>query len=242
MRVELLVAGAAGIGIRLRAEHVDQFRRYYEEITEWNRRVNLTSITGWEEVQTGHFLDSLTARLALSPAHLESGRLLDLGAGAGLPGVAVKIVFPGVRLALLEATAKKTAFLSHLCDVLGLHDVEVFTGRAEDVAHDSSMREEFDMVLARGVARMSVLAELALPFCRLGGVVVAYKKADVGVELARASRAIETMGGRLREVVEVPSDVVGEPRSLVVIEKCSSTPARYPRRPGTPKKRPLEDG
>ena len=145
-------------------------------------------------------------------------------------------------MALLESTAKKTAFLSHLCDVLGLHDVEVFTGRAEDAAHDSSMREGFDVVLARGVARMSVLAELALPFCRRGGVVVAYKKAHIEAELARASRAIETMGGRLREVVEVPSGVIGEPRSLVVLEKCGSTPARYPRRPGTPKKRPLEDG
>ena len=142
----------------------------------------------------------------------------------------------------MDSTAKKTAFLSHLRDVLGLHEVEVLTGRAEDLAHDSSMREGFDAVLARGVARLSVLAELALPFCRRGGVVVAYKKVDVGAELARASRAIETMGGRLREVVEVPSDVVGEPRSLVVLEKCGSTPARYPRRPGAPKKRPLEDG
>ena len=232
-------AGAASIGINLGLPQIDRFRLYYEEIVEWNTRVNLTSVTRYEEVQTRHFLDSLTVSLAVPKDLVESGRLLDVGSGAGFPGVPMRIAFPRLSVTLIESTSKKTAFLVHLTKGLGLHDVDVRTGRAERLAHDPELRESFDLVLVRAVGGMAVLAELTLPFCRTGGIVVAQKSLHIEDELDRARRAFETLGERLKEVKEVDIRELGEPRRLVVLEKVSPTPSRFPRRPGIPAKRPL---
>ena len=237
--MELLESGAATLGIPLGARQVGQFQRYYRELVEWNARVNLTSVTGWAEVQTRHFLDSLTVSLAIESELLHSGRALDVGAGAGLPGMPLKIAFPGLKLTLIDATAKKAAFLQHLAGALGLDGVEVVTGRAEALAHASEMREGFDIVASRAVARLSVLAELTLPFCSVGGTVVAQKKAGIDQEIEEARKAIELMGGEIEEVRRIDLPELAEPRSLVVMRKVSWTPANYPRRPGIPKKRPL---
>ena len=239
--MELLeTAAAEKLGIELDQAQLDQFKRYHNEIADWNRRVNLTTVTGWEQVQTRHFLDSLAVSVALPPSLLTSGgKVLDLGSGAGFPGLPLKIAFPELELTLMDATAKKTAFLSHVTTVLGLDTVEVRTGRAEALAHDVGQRESYDAVVSRAVARLSALAELTLPFCRLGGVVIAQKGAGIEDELSGAKRAIETMGGSLKGVREVEAGDPGGDGLLVVLEKTGHTPHKYPRRAGVPAKRPI---
>ena len=237
--MELLTAGAAALGIRLSLAQTEQFRRYYAQMIEWNARVNLTSVTGWQEVQTRHFLDSLTVSLVIPPGLLESGRFADVGSGAGFPGIPLKIAFPGLRATVIDSTAKKTAYLVALREELNLSALDIRTGRAETLAHDPELREGFDFVLARALASMAVVAELTLPFCRVGGIVVAQKKPGAEDEIARAQKAIATLGGRLKQVKEVAIGELGEVRGLVVVEKTTQTPCRYPRRPGIPAKRPL---
>ena len=239
--MEPLVTGAAEVlGVQLDRAQVDRFHRYYLEMVDWNSRVNLTTVTGWEQVQARHFLDSLCVSAVLPPSLLSSGaKVLDVGSGAGLPGLPLKIAFPTLRLTLMEATAKKTEFLRHVAQVLELADVDVCTGRAEAVAHDLRLRESFDLVVSRAVAGLSVLAELTLPFCRAGGLVVAHKGPDADDEIRRAGKAIGAMGGKLREVTQVAAAHSGVAGVLVVLEKVGPTPAKYPRRPGIPSKRPL---
>ena len=237
--MESLIEGAAGLGIDLNGEQVDRFKAYYDELVSWNENVNLTSVTGREEVQTRHFLDSLVVASAL-PANVLNGadKLLDVGTGAGFPGLPLKIVYPRVDLTLLEATAKKTAFLNHVVDKLGLEGVTVVTGRAEEEAHEPEMREQFGAVVSRAVARLNVLTELCLPFCAEGGVMIAQKGPQVEQELDQARNAIETLGGFFddRDMLIAPPVEVG---TLVVIRKVRATPPGYPRRPGIPSKRPL---
>ena len=234
-------AAAERLGVPLNAEQLDRFRRYHLEIADWSSRVNLTTVTGLEEVQYRHFLDSLSVITVLPPALLASGvRVLDVGSGAGLPGLPLKIAFPTLTVTLLEATAKKTAFLAHVCRLLGLHDVDVITGRAEALAHDPGHRESYDLVLSRAIGRLPVVAELTLAFCRLDGVVVAHKTwAGIKEEVRSASRAIELMGGRLGKVEQIARRGLDGGGALVVLDKADTTPDRYPRRPGVPARRPL---
>lgn len=237
--MESLVEAAARLDIDLNGEQVDQFKTYYDELVSWNESVNLTAVTGREEVQTRHFLDSLPVASALSANVLDgTDKLLDVGTGAGFPGLPLKIAHPRIDLTLLEATAKKTAFLNHVVDKLGLEGVTVVTGRAEEEAHEPEMRERFGTVVSRAVARLDVLAELCLPFCAVGGVMIAQKGPNVGEELEQARHAIETLGGLFddRDMLIAPPVGVG---TLVVIRKVRATPPGYPRRPGIPSKRPL---
>ena len=237
--MEVLAEGAARLGICLEGEQVERFRSYYDELTVWNATVNLTAVSGCDEVQTRHFLDSLAVASALPATVLDgSERLLDVGTGAGFPGLPLKLAYPRIDLALLEATAKKTAFLVHVVKTLGLEGVEVVTGRAEDEAHRPEMRERFGAVVSRAVARLDVLAELCLPFCAVGGVMIAQKGPKVEEELRQARNAIDILGGRPKIVVcwLHRRSVFG---TLVVIEKQRQTPTHYPRRPGIPSKRPL---
>ena len=237
--MEKLLAGAKSLGITLTSTQGEQFRSFYRELVETNKRINLTTVLGWEEVQIRHFLDSLTLSLVLSPQTLTSGRVVDVGSGAGLPGIPMKIAFPDMSLCLVDSMSKRTAFLAHLIEVLGLKGVEIYTGRAEELAHRPDLREGFDGVFSRAVAKLRTLAELTLPFCRVGGVCVAQKQGDIKGELEEASRAIQTQGGSLKEIKEVTLEGLIKPRVLVVLEKVSLTPSKYPRRPGMPAKRPL---
>jgi len=237
--MNILIEGTARLRIDLDGGQVERFRSYFDELIAWNENVNLTTVTGWEEVQERHFLDSLAVASAL-PTTIRDGsdRLLDVGSGAGFPGLPLKIAYPQIDLTLLEATGKKTDFLRHVIDKLGLEGVEVVTGRAEAEAHRPEMRERFGAVVSRAVARLDVLAELCLPFCAVGGVMIAQKGQKVEEELWEARNAIETMGGRADDrgmLVESPVGI----GTLVVIEKRRSTPPSYPRRPGIPSKRPL---
>lgn len=238
--MEKLNAGAQKLGLHLSPKQLEQFNIYYQELVDWNRRVNLTSITGYEEVQVGHFLDSLTVTLAMKlPASVGSFGIIDVGSGAGLPGLPVKILLPDVKLVLLEATAKKANFLRHLIAKLVLDDVEVVVGRAEEVAHDAQFRERFELVLSRAVAPLPTLAELTLPFCTVGGSFVAQKKGAIDLEVSKASRAITMLGGNLREVKGVDLEEFSDKRWLIVVDKVMPTPQQYPRRPGIPAKRPI---
>ena len=238
--MERLNLGAQKLGLHLNSEQLEQFNTYYRELVDWNQRVNLTAITGYEEVQIKHFLDSLTVTLAWQPAKANVDlSIIDVGTGAGMPGIPLKIIFPNIKLVLLEAAAKKAAFLQHIAQKLGLDDVEILVGRAEEVAHLTQYRERFDLVLSRAVAPLPTLVELTLPFCTIDGSFIAQKKGAIDQEISRANKAISILGGSLREVKRVDLEEFADERYLVVIDKLSPTSPKYPRRPGIPAKRPL---
>lgn len=236
-----LVTGAEKLGLSLNLEQIRQFEEYCHEMLDWNQRVNLTAITDYEEVQIRHFLDSLTIFSVLYDSHpYENLSILDVGTGAGLPGIPLKIAVPEIKLTLIEATGKKTEFLTYIISLLGLNNVEVVTGRAEVLAHNAHYRAGFNTVISRAVASLSTLAELTLPFCPTGGMVIAPKKGDIRKEVEKSLKAIDTLGGSLREVRLVELSEIIDDRYLVIIDKISPTPDKYPRRPGIPEKRPIK--
>jgi 16S rRNA (guanine527-N7)-methyltransferase len=226
-----LRAGAAQFGLSLSDAQLAHFARFRDELLDWNRRLNLTAITHPDDIDRLHFVDSLAC--LLEPI-AEGASVLDVGAGAGFPGVPLKIARPDLQVTLLEATGKKARFLEHAVSVLGLAGVEVIHDRAETAGG----RQEYDVVVARALAAMPALLELTLPFCRIGGRVLALKKGTgLPAELASARRALEVLGGELAPPREYELD--GEPRQVVVVRKVRPTPAGYPRRPGMPAKKPL---
>ena len=235
--MDILQQGADGLGISLDTEQLQKFAAYYRELMEWNEKFNLTAVTGYEAVVVKHFLDSLTIAGELNGA--EGRSVIDVGSGAGFPGIPLAVVLPGCKMTLLEATGKKTLFLRHMVEVLGLTNIVVVNARAEDCAHIAHYREKFDFVLARAVAPLNVLAELMLPLCAVGGTCISQKKGDVDPEVAGALSAIGKLGGKLRgcKLVGIPPET--DNRYLVLIDKITGTPGRYPRRPGIPAKRPL---
>ncbi len=240
MMMERLVRGVQELGIALTRSHLRLFQLYYEELVEWNRRFNLTAITDYEAVQVRHFVDSLSCLMALPIADLRSGaRVVDVGTGAGFPGLPLKILCPEMRLTLLEATRKKVEFLDYMVERLDIEDVHIIHGRAEELGRRPSHREVYDWALARAVAEMPTLVEYLLPLVRVGGRVLAQKGEGAMAEVHAADEAIRILGGHVRRLVPVDLHGVAETRYLVVVDKVATTPARYPRRPGVPAKRPL---
>ena len=237
--MEKLTAGADKLGLNLGEREIALFQTYFEELVDWNQRMNLTSIIEYDKVQINHFLDSLTIVSVWQPtANKPNPKVIDIGSGAGVPGIPLKIIFPQIRLSLMDSTGKKITFLNHLRQKLGLNDIEVINGRAEELAHQI-YRESFDLVLARGLAPMPTLAELTVPFCKIAGKVVAHKKGNIEEEMNQAKRAITTMGGKLIEIKPVTLPEFPDNRCLVVIEKVAPTPDQYPRGSGLPVKRPI---
>jgi len=238
-----LIEGAGKLGIELNAKKVKQFELYYRELIEWNKKINLTAITDYSSVQVKHFLDSLTITLALPEEEVERPdfNVMDIGTGAGFPGVPLKILFPRPRLVLIEPTTKKTAFLHHIIRKLELENVEVLNSRAEEAAHLPLYREQFALVLSRAVALLPTLAELTLPFCRIGGRFIAQKKGEIDQELNRAKKAIAALGGKLDRIKKIELDEFDGGRYLIIIDKISPTPSKYPRRPGLPRRRPIQE-
>ncbi len=245
--MERLISGAAQMGLTLTPAHVAAFQTYSDELLAWNQQFNLTAVTDPEQVQTRHFLDSLALIPALAaheaipiPTRLSRNvRVVDVGAGAGFPGLALRIVWPRARIALIEATGKKVRFLEHVAQKLGFTDVRLIQGRAEELALKEPYRAAYDLVLARAVATLPTLVEYLLPLSRRGGQVVAYKGSAAHEEAMCAEQAIRTLGGRLTKLIPVEIPGLVETRVLVLMDKVAQTPDGYPRGRGLPRKHPL---
>ena len=249
--MDVLAAGAAALGLPLDAGQLVRFAAYADLLREWNTRANLTAITDPALVQTRHFVDSLAVGAALLaqvggtagsalPAIFAGGRgLIDLGTGAGFPGLPLKILWPDLPVTLVDSIGKKTAFLLAAAETLDLRDVTVLTGRAEALGQDRAHRAAYDVATARAVAALPVLAEYGLPLCRVGGIMFAPKKGDMDAEIAQVEQALPKLGGatvsRYRYVLPGES----EERLVVGMPKVAPTPSGYPRRVGLPNKRPL---
>ncbi len=223
--------------LHLTARQIAQLQTFERELLDWNTRLNLTAIRDPEGVRTKHFLDSMSCVLAWGDH--PPRRLVDVGTGAGFPGLVLKILYPDLQLTLVESVKKKADFCRHMTAVLGLEGVEVVSERAETLGQDPAYRERFDWAVARAVARMNVLMEYLLPLVRRGGHVLAQKGTTGPAETQDAERAIRILGGRLQRILPLALPGITEDRYLILIEKTASTPPRYPRKPGLPRKQPL---
>jgi 16S rRNA (guanine527-N7)-methyltransferase len=237
--MERLLDGAQRLlGLTLTQRQLQAFHIYQKELLSWNAQFNLTAITDFEGIQVRHFLDSLSCLLAIGD--ITPGQsLIDVGSGAGFPGLPLKIVRPALHVTLLEATRKKTDFLRHTVELLGLRDVAVVHARAEQAGQDPLHREAYDWVAARAVAAMPTLVEYLLPFCRLGGHCLAQKGEGAAAEASSAESAVGLLGGQLNRLMPVELPGLAETRFLVIVDKVARTPDKYPRHPGRPSKRPL---
>jgi 16S rRNA (guanine527-N7)-methyltransferase len=229
---------AAQFNLSLTEFQLRAFQIYNRELIAWNQRVNLTRIVEPEEITVKHFLDSLSVYQAL-PDLPQNFSIIDVGTGAGFPGLPLKIALPNIQLTLLEATTKKTKFLQHIVDTLQLNEVTVLAARAEEVGRQAAHREQYDVALARAVASLPVLAEYTLPLVRVEGLVIAQKGQHLAEEVEAAIRASEMLGGQLDRILPVEVPGLEAARHLIIIRKSKATPKQYPRRPGVPAKRPL---
>lgn len=225
------------LDVQLTPRQVEQFAAFERELLAWNERINLTAIRDIEGIRTKHFLDSLTPLLELRDPEPRS--LIDIGTGAGFPGIPLKILLPNLKLTLVESVGKKAAFCQHVVDTLSLENVEVLTARAEDLGHDPAHREKYDWALARAVAVLPVLMEYLLPLVRVGGAALAQKGENAHAEVQASANALKHLGGVLRRLTPVSLPGVADERFLVVIDKKGTTPPLYPRRAGLPTKKPL---
>ena len=236
---------AEALGIRLSDTQIEQLFTYYEMLVETNKVMNLTTITEESEVVTKHFIDSMAIVKAVvknenvSSETLSGKTLIDVGTGAGFPGLVLKIVFPELRVTLSDSLQKRLRFLEDVIAKLGLQEVETIHGRAEDLGHQKNLRESFDFSTSRAVANMSTLSEYDLPFVKKDGYFIAYKSGKVDEELATAESAIRKLGGKLEQEVEYMLPESDIRRSLITIRKAKETPKTYPRKAGTPAKDPL---
>lgn len=235
MLEEILAGGAAALGISLPENAPRLYRAYYTALTEANRQFNLTAIEGEGQAATLHFLDSLAV---LRWEKLAGKTVIDVGTGGGIPGLALKIAEPALQLTLLDATEKKTAFLASLSEKLGLPCV-CLTGRAEELGHESAWRQTYDIAVARAVAETRILAEICLPFVKVGGKLLALKSADTDGELKAAESTVKALGGVIAAIHDYTLPGTDIPRRIAVIEKTAPTPEKYPRRWAAIQKRPL---
>jgi 16S rRNA (guanine527-N7)-methyltransferase len=244
-QMQLLQAGCEELAIPLSPAQAAQFERYYHMLVTWNDRFNLTAITAYADVQTKHYLDCLAAlpliaqELAMPLPLVTPLHLLDVGAGAGFPGIPLKLAGPRLKLTLMDGTGKKVQFLQTVVAELALTTTRVVQGRAEELGRDPAYRGQFDLVTARAVAPLSTLVEYLLPFVRRGGLAVIYKGAGAPQEFVEARRAIEILGGETVRLAPVRVPGLGEQRFIFLVKKIKATPDRYPRGQGLPRKKPL---
>lgn len=226
------------LGVTLSEKQVEQFLTYYEMLVEWNEMMNLTAITEYDEVMKKHFVDSLSLIKAFDVSQPKT--VIDVGTGAGFPGLALKIAYPNLKVTLLDSLNKRIQFLDAVITKLGLEDVETIHGRAEDFAKPDKLREKFDLCVSRAVANLSTLSEYCLPFVKVGGRFISYKSEKITEEMEVARKAISILGGKVAGQVEFKlpdSDIY---RNLFMIEKIKETPKKYPRKAGLPGKEPIK--
>lgn len=226
--------------ITLNDKQKEQFLKYYELLVEWNGFMNLTAITEFDDVMKKHFADSLSIVKAFSKIRTEKLKVIDIGTGAGFPGIPLKIVFPQIELTLLDSLQKRLKFLQEVIDQLKLGEVELIHGRAEDFCKPSMKREQYDLCVSRAVANLATLSELCLPYVKVGGKFIPYKSEKAEEEVREAQKAITLLGGEVKEQIgfELPESNIG--RTLVVIEKKNITPKKFPRKAGMPAKEPIQ--
>lgn len=225
------------LGITLTDKQLQQFDKFYELLVEWNKVMNLTGITEYEEVNEKHFVDSLSIVKAIDMESVES--VIDVGTGAGFPGIPLKIAFPHLKVVLLDSLNKRINFLNEVIAELGLTDIKTIHGRAEDYAKQTEYREKFDLCVSRAVANLSTLSEYCLPYVSADGLFIPYKSGEIDEELEKSKKAVKILGGKIENVVkfQLPGTEIG--RSFVKVRKIASTNKKYPRKAGLPAKEPL---
>ncbi len=223
------------ISIAFTDKQLEQFRVYFEMLVEKNKVMNLTGITEWDEVLEKHFLDSISLIRAIDLSQELS--VMDMGTGAGFPGIPLKIAFPNLKVTLADSLNKRVIFLQEVIDALKLEGIEAIHGRAEDLARDKKYREQYDLSVSRAVANLSTLSEYCLPFVKIGGQFISYKSGEVEEEVASSKSAVFLLGGKTKDIVKFELGESG--RSFIIIDKVKGTPKTYPRKAGTPSKNPL---
>lgn len=234
----VLTKKVKNLSIVLNDKQIQQFEQYYNILVEWNKVMNLTAITEYEEVVEKHFLDSLTIVDAINMEKIET--LIDVGTGAGFPGIPLKIAFPHLKVTLLDSLNKRIKFLNEVIDLLELDDIKTIHGRAEDYAKQAEYREQYDICVSRAVANLATLSEYCLPYVKVDGLFVPYKSGEIDEELKSSEKAVSILGGKVEEVVkfQLPGTDIG--RSFVKIHKIKETKKKYPRKAGMPTKEPLK--
>ena len=238
-QLEIFEKDLKQLHLELSKKQILQFISYYELLIDWNSRMNLTAITEFEDVLKKHFIDSLSLISAVSDLAQKQYDLIDVGTGAGFPGIPLKIAFPNLKITLLDSLNKRIQFLNEVICKLELQDIEAVHGRAEDFAKPDQFRERFDLCVSRAVANLATLSEYCIPFVKSGGFFISYKSEKVNVELEEAKKAISVLGGSFQKNIEflLPhSDIT---RNFIVIQKKNKTPLKYPRKAGLPSKEPI---
>lgn len=232
-----LIENMRMISVELTDKQISQFIKFYEMLVEWNKVMNLTGITEYDEVVMKHFVDSLSIVKINGLDDVKS--IIDVGTGAGFPGIPLKIAFPEMKITLLDSLNKRINFLNAVIDELGLEDIETIHGRAEDFAKKVDYREQYDLCVSRAVANLSTLSEYCLPYVKVGGSFIPYKSGEIDEELNNSKKAVQILGGQIEEVVkfQLPDTDIG--RSFVKIKKIKNTAKKYPRKAGLPAKEPL---
>lgn len=234
---EQLIEGARNLNVQLTDQQVEQLIQYKEILVEWNEKMNLTAITEDFEVITKHFLDCLTVQSSIDLTKVET--LVDVGTGAGFPGLVLKIAFPNVKITLIDSLNKRLKFLQHVIDTLGLQNIECVHGRAEDLGKNKLYREKFEVCASRAVANLAVLSEYTLPFVKKGGYLIALKGQKLDEELVEGEKAIKILGGEIDQVFDVVVPYTDLNHRIAKIKKVKETPRKFPRKAGEPTKAPL---
>lgn len=214
-----------------------QFQQYYELLTEWNKFMNLTSITEYNEVIEKHFIDSLSIEKVIDLSKINT--VIDVGTGAGFPGIPLKIMYPHLKILLLDTLNKRIKFLNNVINELNLNEVESLHGRAEDISKNEKYREKFDLCVSRAVANLSTLSEYCIPFIKKGGIFISYKSEKIDEELKNSINAVKLLGGNIEEIFKFELENTNLKRSFIKISKIKNTPKKYPRKAGLPAKEPL---